>query len=174
MADFNDMVQGLMNAGVAVVGSVLNEVPAEEEQEGEVSSVLPAPLRAGCAERASALVPWLIALAGYRGDVPAGLLVGGEQHLAVRRPCARGDRPRGRASGCSGRLRHADRRSAERSRRRWLGWLVFGFGLLVYFVGRMFSISIFEFGSQIFVIAGGLLLLKGRRRCGSPGSRSSI
>jgi len=30
MADFTDMVQGLMNAGVAVVGSVLNEVPLEK------------------------------------------------------------------------------------------------------------------------------------------------
>lgn len=32
MADFNDMVQGLMNAGVAVVGSVLNEVPLKKKQ----------------------------------------------------------------------------------------------------------------------------------------------
>jgi len=30
MADFTDMVQGLTNAGVAVVGSVLNEVPLEK------------------------------------------------------------------------------------------------------------------------------------------------
>ena len=30
MADFTDMVQGLMNAGVAVVGSVLNEVPLQK------------------------------------------------------------------------------------------------------------------------------------------------
>jgi exosortase B len=42
-----------------------------------------------------------------------------------------------------------------------LGWPVFIFGLLVYFVGRVFSISILEFGSQPFVVAGGLLLLKG-------------
>ena len=32
MADFNDMVQGLMNAGVAVVGSVLNEVPLKKKK----------------------------------------------------------------------------------------------------------------------------------------------
>ena len=31
MADFNDMVQGLMNAGVAVIGSVLNEVPLNKK-----------------------------------------------------------------------------------------------------------------------------------------------
>jgi receptor protein-tyrosine kinase len=30
MADFNDMVRGLMSAGVAVVGSVLNEMPLKK------------------------------------------------------------------------------------------------------------------------------------------------
>jgi hypothetical protein len=29
---FNDMVQGLMNAGVAVVGSVLNDVPEKKKK----------------------------------------------------------------------------------------------------------------------------------------------
>ncbi|MEO6747847.1 MAG: exosortase B [Caldimonas sp.] len=43
----------------------------------------------------------------------------------------------------------------------WLGVPVFGFGLVMYIVGRVFSISIFEMGSQILVIAGALLLLKG-------------
>lgn len=33
VAQFNDMVQGLMNAGVAVVGSVLNEVPPKKGKE---------------------------------------------------------------------------------------------------------------------------------------------
>ena len=42
-----------------------------------------------------------------------------------------------------------------------LGWPVFVFGLLVYFVGRVFNISILEFGSQPFVAAGILLLLRG-------------
>ena len=42
------------------------------------------------------------------------------------------------------------------------GWPVFGFGLLVYFVGRVFGISILEFGSQALVVAGVLLLIKGR------------
>ena len=41
------------------------------------------------------------------------------------------------------------------------GWPVFVLGLLVYFVGRVFNISIFEFGSQPFVVAGILLLIKG-------------
>ena len=43
-----------------------------------------------------------------------------------------------------------------------LGGVVFGFGLLVYFIGRMFDISILEMAAQIPVIAGALLLLKGR------------
>ena len=42
-----------------------------------------------------------------------------------------------------------------------LGWTIFGFGVAVYFVGRVFEISILEFGSQPFVVAGMLLLLKG-------------
>lgn len=42
-----------------------------------------------------------------------------------------------------------------------LGWPTFVLGLSVYFVGRVFSISILEFGSQPLVVAGALLLLKG-------------
>jgi exosortase B len=42
-----------------------------------------------------------------------------------------------------------------------LGWLLFLIGLFVYFVGRVFTISIFEFGSQPFVAAGILLLVRG-------------
>jgi exosortase B len=42
-----------------------------------------------------------------------------------------------------------------------LGWPVFLVGLAVYALGRMFSISIFEFGSQPLVLAGLFLLLKG-------------
>jgi exosortase B len=44
-----------------------------------------------------------------------------------------------------------------------LGWPIFVFGLLMYFAGRMFSVSILEFGSQVPVAAGLLLLLKGRK-----------
>ena len=43
------------------------------------------------------------------------------------------------------------------------GWPIFAVGLLVYFVGRVVGISIFEFGSQPLVVAGVLLLLKGPR-----------
>ncbi len=39
---------------------------------------------------------------------------------------------------------------------------LFAFGLLVYLVGRVFGISVLEFGSQPFVVAAILLLIKGR------------
>lgn len=42
-----------------------------------------------------------------------------------------------------------------------LGAAVFGFGLLVFLVGRVFDISILGFLSQPFVVAGALLLLRG-------------
>lgn len=42
------------------------------------------------------------------------------------------------------------------------GWPVFVLGLLIYFVGRVFSISVLEFVSQPFVAAGILLLVAGR------------
>ena len=42
-----------------------------------------------------------------------------------------------------------------------LGWPLLAVGLFVYFVGRVFSISIFEFGSQSLVVASSLLLLRG-------------
>ena len=41
------------------------------------------------------------------------------------------------------------------------GWTLFAFGLLLYVVGRVGKISVFEFGSQPFVAAGVLLLLRG-------------
>jgi len=42
-----------------------------------------------------------------------------------------------------------------------VGWLVFAIGLFLYVVGEVFQISILGFGSQPFVVAGILLLLKG-------------
>jgi exosortase B len=42
------------------------------------------------------------------------------------------------------------------------GWPVFVFGLLIYVMGRAFGISILEFGSQMFVVAGTLLLMRGK------------
>lgn len=42
-----------------------------------------------------------------------------------------------------------------------LGWTLFSLGLLLYGVARVFSISSLEFASQTFVIASGLLLLRG-------------
>jgi exosortase B len=43
------------------------------------------------------------------------------------------------------------------------GWLAFLIGILIYAVGRLFSISIFEMGSQIFIVSAILLLLKGTK-----------
>ena len=43
-----------------------------------------------------------------------------------------------------------------------LGWPVFAFGLILYLTGRMFGISILEFGSQPLVVAGALLLMRGK------------
>lgn len=43
-----------------------------------------------------------------------------------------------------------------------LGWPLFVLGLLVYFVGRVFNISILEFGSQPLIVASALLLLRGK------------
>jgi len=51
--------------------------------------------------------------------------------------------------------------AAAPSRPSMLGWLVFVAGLVMYLLGRAFEISIFEFASQIPVVAGLLLLLKG-------------
>ncbi len=42
-----------------------------------------------------------------------------------------------------------------------LGWPLFAAGLFVYIVGRVFNISILEFGSQPLVVAGALLLMRG-------------
>jgi exosortase B len=42
-----------------------------------------------------------------------------------------------------------------------LGWSAFVLGLFVYCVGRVFDISILEFGSQPLVVAGILLLVRG-------------
>jgi exosortase B len=42
------------------------------------------------------------------------------------------------------------------------GWPLFAFGLLLYVIGEVVQISIFRFGSQPFVVAGVLLLLRGK------------
>ncbi len=58
-------------------------------------------------------------------------------------------------------LRQPIARLAARPAPGW-GWPIFVFGLFVYFVGRVFEISILEFGSQPFVVAGVLLILRGK------------
>ena len=53
-------------------------------------------------------------------------------------------------------------KQAEYRPARVAGWALFIAGLAVYTLGRVFDISIFEFGSQPLVVAGGLLLMRGR------------
>lgn len=43
----------------------------------------------------------------------------------------------------------------------WLGWPLLAIGVLSYLLGRVFSISILEFSSQIFMLSAVLLLVKG-------------
>jgi exosortase B len=42
-----------------------------------------------------------------------------------------------------------------------LGWIVLAFGLLCFGIGRLLEIQVLAVGSQVFVLAGGLLLLGG-------------
>jgi exosortase B len=42
------------------------------------------------------------------------------------------------------------------------GWPLFAIGLLLYVIGQMVGIAMFEFGSQAFIVAGVLLLLRGK------------
>jgi exosortase B len=126
------------------------------------SSVLPAPPASGPAANTSTSTqntPWLIALAGFavmylpvywwaangiwkseeHGHGPLILAVLVWLFWTLRKP-----------------LLQAPTQPAPA-----LGWPVFVLGLLVFVLGRAFSISIFELGSQPLVVAGALLLLKG-------------
>ena len=109
--------------------------------------------------RASPVMPWLIALAGYAAMYTpvywwaANSIWQSEEHghgpliLAVllwlfwtlREP-----------------LLNAPAEPAPA-----IGWPLFALGVLIYVLGRAFSISIFELGSQPFIVAGAMLLMKG-------------
>ena len=123
-----------------------------------MSSVLPSPSLRSEGSR-SALVPWLLALAGFAAMYTpvywwaAGDIWQSEDHghgpiiLAVLVWLFWG-------------LRN-DIAAAPLEPAPMLGWPLFVTGLFAYFVGRVFGISILEFGSQPLVVAGTLLLLKG-------------
>ena len=123
-----------------------------------MSSVLPSPSLRSEGSR-SALVPWLLALAGFAAMYTpvywwaAGDIWQSEDHghgpiiLAVLVWLFWG-------------LRN-DIAAAPLEPAPMLGWPLFVTGLFAYFVGRVFCISILEFGSQPLVVAGTLLLLKG-------------
>ena len=103
VAAFTDLVQGLMDAGVAVVGSVLERGARSRREEGEVSSVLPGSRRRRSAVRRPRARRWLGRPGRLRGDVRAGLLVGGQRHLADRTSTAHGALILARdRCGCSG------------------------------------------------------------------------
>jgi len=122
-----------------------------------VSSVLPLPNRWSVAD--GALRAWLIALAGYAAMyVPvyvwaAGSIWQDDDH-------AHGAIVLAVVVWLFWTLREAIA-AVPREPSPVLGSVLFGIGLVMYVIGRMFSISIFEMGSQILVISGGLLLLKG-------------
>lgn len=61
-------------------------------------------------------------------------------------------------------LRESLAQSPHETQAGWgWGWPVLAFGLLLYGLGQILNFSIFTFGSQTFVLAGALLLLKGTR-----------
>jgi exosortase B len=121
-----------------------------------VSSVLPLP----SLSRDPAARAWLIALAGYlvmMGPVywwAANVIWQDDDH-------AHGAIVLAVVVWLFWTLRHR-LAAVERRPAPVLGGVLFGFGLFIYFVGRMFDISILEMAAQIPVLAGGLLLLKGR------------
>jgi len=51
---------------------------------------------------------------------------------------------------------------AESRGAQLLGWPIFATGVLAYLAGRILDIAIFEFASQALVVAGALLLVRGR------------
>lgn len=59
-------------------------------------------------------------------------------------------------------LRESLAQSPDETQAGWgWGWPVLAFGLILYALGQILNFSIFIFGSQTFVLAGSLLLLKG-------------
>ena len=158
VAAFTDLVQGLMDAGVAVVGSVLNEVPLKRRR--SASEQRPAAVARRPRWTPAGNVPWLLVLAGFAAMYGPVYWRGGERPSGrpTTTPTARWCSAS--SSGCSGGIRRP-LIALPAQPAPLAGWLLFAFGLLLYVVGRVVGISILEFGSQPFVVAGVLLLLKG-------------
>jgi hypothetical protein len=127
-------------------------------------------------------LPWWIAIAGFAsmylpvywwavfGMVDAERAANG--HLAKRRARARRADPARHDLAVLG-LANAHQRGTDAPGTR-VGLAALRHRLLLYVVGQVVGISIFMFGSQPFVVAGVLLLLRGPTRSASPGFRSSI
>ncbi|MEO7336933.1 MAG: exosortase B [Caldimonas sp.] len=122
-----------------------------------MSSVLPAGTR--MAEHAASSRPWLIALAGFAAMYLPVYLWAAET-IWQSDEHAHGAIVLVVVAWLFWTLRK-EIITADSSPSIPLGGVIFGLGILVYTLGRVFSISIFELGSQIFVISGVLLLLKG-------------
>ena len=122
-----------------------------------MSSVLPAPTRIGLGARS--VYPWLLALAGF-AIMYAPLYWWAAHGIWQSEDHSHGPIVLAVIVWLFWTLRHELDDSPVASGSA-LGWPLFGFGLFVYFVGRVFSISILEFGSQPLVVAGTLLLMRG-------------
>ena len=126
-----------MDAGVAVVGSVLNEVPLKSAKKSQVSSVCRR--RADAAGTAAPAKPPLAAgvLRRLRGRCTCrSTWWAATRHLADRRAGPWRPDPRWSCSGCSGVRASRSLRAPPSPAPAW-GWPLFAFGLFVYFVGRV-------------------------------------
>ena len=121
----------------------------EEIEEGAVSSVLPAALQESRSARSDRY--WLGRPSRLRGDVPAGLLVGGERDLAERRAGARRPHPAGHVVALLGTAR-TDRRNlpAQHGARMGLALCSSSACSSTWWARRSASPSpIFQFSSQL-------------------------
>ena len=123
-----------------------------------MSSVLPPPLTSSMADRPQAT--WLWVLAGFAA-MYLPLYWGAANGIWQSDDHAHGALVLGVIVWLFWRI-HRELIALPSQPARLAGWSVFAFGLLLYVLGRIGKIAVFEFGSQPFVVAGVLLLIKGR------------
>jgi exosortase B len=116
-------------------------------------------LRSGLASPPGATMPWVIALAGFAVMyVPSySTAISG---LWQTDEMAHGPIVLAVVLWAFWQVRHEIAATAVKPS-PGLGWPLFAAGLLLYALARVFSISSLEFTSQMMVVAGGLLLLRG-------------
>lgn len=118
-----------------------------------MSSVLPRPLPG------TAGLPWLVALAGFAAMYIPSYWVAAAG-IWQRDDMGHGPIIVAVAFWLFWQARHSIS-SAPPQPSPALGWPLLVIGLLLYSVARTFSVSSAEFASQVFIVAGGLLLLQG-------------